>query len=348
MRTFIAACAIVGASLSGLSSSVAAETASSQTYQFTLIADTQSGAFTALGPFPSINNAGTVAFTADVSWGGTGIFTGSGGPLTTIAPGISPPSLFVGTSINNAGTVAFTATPSSGVRGVYSGNGGNLTTIYQGLASGTGAAINNNNTVAFNTSDDGINPNIFISKDGSVTPVGIGGDPFINDNGTVVFLRARQVGNPFVIYTYKDGQLTPIVDVSSQFLGFSVFPVINNRGTVAFEGTLNTGVRGIFTSFNGTINTIVDSSGPYSSFNFHSINNRDDIAFSAVLDTGVRGIFIGPNPVTDKVIEVGDPLFGSTVADLSFYREGLNDRGQLVFLATLANGKQVIAVASPQ
>jgi hypothetical protein len=39
----------------------------------------------------------------------------------------------------------------------------------------------------------------------------------------------------------------------------------------------------------------------------------------------------------DKVIEQGDPLFGSTVTDLAFSSLGaLNDEGQIAFQAVLA------------
>lgn len=55
----------------------------------TLIADT-SGPFSSFGADlsnagPGINDRGTVAFRANLDTGGSGIFTGSGGPLTTIA-----------------------------------------------------------------------------------------------------------------------------------------------------------------------------------------------------------------------------------------------------------------------
>ena len=52
-------------------------------YTFTKIADC-SGVFTNFGGGTSINAQGTVAFLANLDAGGQGIFTGKGGPITTI------------------------------------------------------------------------------------------------------------------------------------------------------------------------------------------------------------------------------------------------------------------------
>lgn len=69
------------------------------------------------------------------------------------------------------------------------------------------------------------------------------------------------------------------------------------------------------------------------------------MTFGAELDGGGYGIFIGSDPVTDKVIATGDPLFGSTVTDLRF--GGLNNSGQIAFLAELTDGTEGIFVATP-
>jgi len=68
---------------------------------------TVGGAFQGfIGGAPAINNAGTVAFLA-ILGGSEGVFTGNGGPLTTISTGIGGINVFP--SINDTGTVAFTA-----------------------------------------------------------------------------------------------------------------------------------------------------------------------------------------------------------------------------------------------
>jgi hypothetical protein len=69
------------------------------------------------------------------------------------------------------------------------------------------------------------------------------------------------------------------------------------------------------------------------------------VAFLANLRGGGSGIFLGPE--AEEVIATGDPLLGSTVTGLSFFRDGLNDAGQVAFLATLADGRRVIVRADP-
>jgi hypothetical protein len=59
------------------------------------------------------------------------------------------------------------------------------------------------------------------------------------------------------------------------------------------------------------------------------------------------GIFTGPDPSLDAVIRIGDPLFGSSVTALGFWREGLNNAGQLAFSYRLADDRSGIARADP-
>ena len=74
------------------------------------------------------------------------------------------------------------------------------------------------------------------------------------------------------------------------------------------------------------------------SFGFRppAINSAADVAFDARLDDFVtQGIFTGGDPVVDRVIATGDTLDGRTVQGLTFCEEGLNDSGQLGFIAML-------------
>ena len=50
--------------------------------------------------------------------------------------------------------------------------------------------------------------------------------------------------------------------------------------------------------------------------------------------------------IRDRVILEGDPLFGSTLSDIQFFRNGFNNRGQIAFRYSLANGLAGIAVAT--
>jgi hypothetical protein len=106
-------------------------------YSFTNIADS-SGQFSGFNPIPSMNNSGTVAFIASLDTGESGIFSGSGGPTTTLYDTSGPFSGFggfdsffniTGPSLNDSGTVAFIASLDAGEQGIFTGSGGPPTTI---------------------------------------------------------------------------------------------------------------------------------------------------------------------------------------------------------------------------
>jgi len=80
------------------------------------------------GPFSrfrgtAINDSNTVAFLADLDAGGSGIFTSSGGAITTVADTSGPFSSFEveSTAINDSGTVAFLANLDAGGAGIFTG-----------------------------------------------------------------------------------------------------------------------------------------------------------------------------------------------------------------------------------
>ena len=73
------------------------------------------------------------------------------------------------------------------------------------------------------------------------------------------------------------------------------------------------------------------------------------MAFEGTTKSGRVGIFTGRHPDRDCVITVGDPLDGSTVFDLdiSSFSAGLNNRGQIAFIARLADGRTGVYRADP-
>jgi hypothetical protein len=142
------------------------------------------------------------------------------------------------------------------------------------------------------------------------------------------------------------------VDETRNLIIRTFSPDMNNNGTVAFSAEFGvTGRRGVFTGGGGPVVTVADTSGPFSSFPGLTpiINDNGEVVFLATLATGGIGIFTGPDPMADKVIETGDSLFGSVVTSLpgNGTRLGLNDSGQVAFLASLADGREVIVRADP-
>jgi hypothetical protein len=116
-------------------------------------------------------------------------------------------------------------------------------------------------------------------------------------------------------------------------------PNLNDAGTVTFHRFFNDRAGEELVTGN-SLTVIADTSGPFQSFGFFfgftppALSNNGDVAFLAELDSGGSGIFVGPDPTTDRVIGTGDTLDGSTVTNLRFCDEGLNDSGQLAFQAT--------------
>ena len=357
-------------------------------YDFTLIATSNTGPLHNLG-VPSINDSGAVAFQASLTAGGNAVFTGSGGPLTTIVNSnggvFNTFSLGAQPMINNSGTVAFfgqlnpgaAGNPSStsATNGIFTGNGTTITTI--ALADGSTyssvsfiPSINNTGVVAFQAGLAAGGQGIFTGNGTTTntiitTSTNVLGNPDINDAGTVAYWeRMGTFPGPFTFGVFSsDGTTTTtIAQTGSGFFLFgsgTASPKINDDGTVAFTA-VSLGLQGIDTGSGGPLTDIVDSSGPFSiSFatsNF-SLNDSGELAFISNLKAGGTGIFTGPDPVNDKVIETGDPLFGSTVANVAFHTNlnfsssndgGLNDNGALAFWATLSDGRQVVVVATPE
>jgi hypothetical protein len=330
---------------------VVAPIAPGATVSFTNIADTASGFSNILfRESPDINNNGLVAFAGKSASGPNGYYVGSGGATTYVAtggngrvkisdngeiafsdpssgvfkasPGVLTPiavpsgplNTFSDVDINAAGTVVFYSNIDAGGRGWFTGNGGALTTIAD------------SNSGPLTTSQPTF--------------------PSINALGTVVF-RAGSTTDGEGIYTGNGGPITTIATKTGPYSSFGDYPSINDAGIVAFEATLDTGPDAFFRSFGGN-DTIIATTGAtsaYGQLGISAINNSGVVAFSAELNhSNTYGFYLGPDPVADKVIQTGDPLFGSTVAGLSG-KPAFNDRGDLAFFYHLANDVEGIAVA---
>jgi hypothetical protein len=308
-----------------------------------------------------------VAFWATLDVGGEGIFTGTGGPTTTIADTSGPFLSFSGfpPSVNSGGTVAFRAFLDAGGVGIFTGSGGPTTTLYDssGPFSGFGGmvSINDAGTVAFFANPDAGGQGIFTGSGGPTTTIADDSGPFstfgffpaINNGGAVAFRASLDAGGQG-IFTGSGGPTTTIADDSGPFstlIGAGPVgetPSINDGGTVAFRASLDAGGQGIFTGSGGPTTTIADDSGPFISFSqLATINSGGMVAFGAQPDVGFAGIFIGPDPIADKVIASGDPLDGTLVNALGIFSEALNDSGQIAFLAVLADGRSGIFRADP-
>jgi hypothetical protein len=351
-------------------------------YLFTRIAD-DAGPLGEIGISPvAINDAGQVTFLANLDSGEAVLFVGSGGPLTTVAETLGHFRLLgfptVGDlqkathgfpSINGVGQVTFGATRTNGVSGFFSGTDGAFSIIDNtvGLAfdgdsfsSGSGSLTSVEASVVIARR---LRQAIFVGNGGPLTKIAdtsqvfsvLDADPRVNGSGEVVFHGIRQDGSEG-IFVGTGGPLTTIADTSGPFASFSDSPAISDNGNVLFQATLQAQnglpeVPGLFLSSGGIVQTVADATGHFSSFGFApAINAQGQIAFLGTTRSGKVGIFTGGDPEDHRVIAIGDDLDGSTVFDLSVlsFRTGLNNTGQIAFIAQLADGRTGVYRADPR
>jgi hypothetical protein len=266
--------------------------------------------------------------------------------VTLVNPNLPIPQLFATSNLAAAGT--FT--------NVASINNPGTITYLEG---------HNDNTVSLNTktsdgktttiADTGANSNLKDFYLGGLD-VGRGAGPFaaytipaINDKGKVAFNADLKDGGKG-LFISSDGKVTPIIsqDANGPFTYFSV-PSLNNSDTVAFNVGLKTGGAAILKDSDGKFTTVADtSSGLFKDFKSDvALNQKGDVAFLAGLTDGSTAIYKVSDSGLQKVVSVGDALGGSTVTALFISHDGLNDKGQLTFDATLASGTEQIFLANP-
>jgi hypothetical protein len=183
----------------------------------TTIASTSDPFFSGLGN-PALNDSGSVAFSADLDAGGSGIFTSSGGPIATLIDSSGPFSRFRGTAINDSNTLAFLADLDAGGSGIFTSSGGAITTVAD--TSGPFSSFGVESTA-------------------------------INDSGTVAFLANLDAGGAG-IFTGLDSVVDQVIATGDLLFGSTVTSLsfsktgLNNSGQVAFFARLANGTEGIF------------------------------------------------------------------------------------------------------
>ncbi|MDF5731530.1 MAG: hypothetical protein PUP92_26875 [Rhizonema sp. PD38] len=320
---------------------------------------------------------------ATPSGGNQGIYTNSGGTITKITDTNAVSSLFYNlppsfysfsqtVDINNNGTVAFLANVSLG----SSGSSSRLVTAQNGSltahaaanrsAHGNGSGIieydfNNNEELAYinenlDTGTYTFSDTLYISRPNQpsitvVTALYQAISPFASRPFS--FISGAVINNQSQITFDGIGQSADSQDSRIYRSNGDSFNILINQGTSDFgtndNGDVvfsNSNAINLFNNASSTLTTIADSSSAFKSFSNVTINNNGDVAFGATLTTGALNIFTGADSVGNKVIATGEPLFNSTVTNLTFSRKGLNNVGQIVFYAELADGTKGIFLAT--
>jgi hypothetical protein len=338
-------------------------------FRFVNVADSTQG-FTAFSTFPAINNDGAVAFQArGPALTDEGVFRWQDGTLRTIAKHtVGGPTLFgIDPVINAAGTVAFEANLSTGARAIFTSDGVTTKTIVNTIDQGLigrflgSPSIDRFGTVAFFGVRNGfISQAVFTGNGGALTPVvdtidsNFAGfqNVAINASGKIVFAADNNDGSVGLFVIDKDDPLKQpslIVDTNNPDFGGFGDPVINKHGTIADDAFRNDGNAEILSGDRHGVTARTDIAGAtFIQFEHPSINDSDAVAFFAFKADGGSGVFIeltgAASPI--PVIQTGDALFGSTVTEVDLGRFALNNKFQLAFQYTLADGRSGVAIAS--
>lgn len=285
----------------------------------TIAEDPDRSQFGFLGNDLSMNDLGEVSFGANLAPDlDRAILRGDGTNLTTIATTTEGFDSFgFDTSVNNDGEVAFKGELDDSAQGLFSGSGGEVTTHYLNSTD----ALVDGEPVRF-----GVNSNF--------------SRPSLNNIGDIAFDETIDPNfSDSGIFVGREGSFRTIAAPDRAVSGA---PVLNDEGTAAFQREFFDETTGVFvteivTGNGGPLTTVADTRGPFAFFGPSSLNNLGDVAFEATLDDSETdpGIFVGPSAKKDGVIAVGDKLDRTTVIDLRFCEEGLNDSGQIAFIATL-------------
>ncbi len=276
-------------------------------YTFTNIADT-SGPIFSFGE-PAINAEGKVTFRADLDTTFSDvIYLAHDGLITTVASNISSQFHsfpFQTPGIDSDGKVYFAANrtgPAGGGNGIFSGSGGAI------------------DTYAVSSSPTGITSF---------------GRPSISPNGQLAFRGSHVAvpGEPADLGVFLG--LTPVASSSGPFQNFgngNSEIAVNDSGVVAFTGSLDSEVSGVFVASGGSVATIADTTGQFSNFvhSSPSLNAAGTVVFHASLDVGGEGIFMGSaGGSTSTFIDNSGPFSSfSQVASI-------NSSGAVAFAARL-------------
>jgi len=291
-------------------------------FSWTVIATTGER-FSDFAPYvASVNDAGTVAFQAALQGGGTGVFTGSGGAVAEVAGSALLACVTSHPDLNGAGATSFYGDLLGGGQGVFLLRDGRLQTI----ADTRGAFT-------------------------SIGPLG----PTMNEAGTVAFRADRTAGGSG-IFAGGGAAAATVADTEGPWSRFHGLPVINRGGTVVFRADRKDGVQGIYAGGGGSIWTVAETGDLFETLAlFPSVSDQGTVAFAATLRAGGAGVvsiatprggslglFAGPDPEADRILALGDPLLGSTVAELAANPVSVNAAGQVAIRARLTDGRQLI------
>lgn len=339
-------------------------------YTFSLIADTSpESPYGKLEVGQAINDRGQVALVAVLKSGGQALYrTEPNGQLTTIAQTDAViKDFYLSPYINDSGTVSFGANLWSGAQALFTGRGEDLTRVADtdpasqfSSIPNPAARIDARGEVYFRATLRSGGTGFFAGDGGAPNSLYVTGDQFSafpsslahQVHGQFGSFRANLTGGTEGVFK-GNGLVTETLVTAGHTYSSFFGAEINDPGTVAISANLTAGGQVLLAAKHGELIPFVDTTGPYLQIRGAgevSINNGGKIGFGATLDAGGRGFFDGPNPLADKIIAIGDALAGSTVVGFpmnAMNPRALNNAGQFLFRADLADGRRILVRAEP-
>jgi hypothetical protein len=313
----------------------------------TVVIATTGERFVDFAPYvAAVNDAGVVAFQAALREGGMGVFAGDGGEVVDVAVLDSVTSH---PDLNGAGDTTFYG-EHDGRQGVFLVRAGRLETLAAtpdfASIGPLGPTINEAGAVAFRAdAREGVS-GVFVADGAGVRTVAdtagpwseFHGLPVVADDGTVVFRADREDG---VEGIYAGAAV--VAETGDRFATLARFPSTDGRGAVAFAATRRAGGGGIYVAREGRIEPVVEDGG------FESFRGALVAASGAVLWLATpHGGSLGLYSPAGRILGPGDPLLGSTVAELVANPVSIDSAGRVAIRAGLADRRQAILAAGPR
>jgi len=179
-------------------------------------------------------------------------------------------------------------------------------------------------------------------------PFGVVKFTYLAPDGSPLFIGTMPGTNRLAAYKGPDPQADFVLDLGKY--RFATDLQQNARGQVLFLGTNVPGspTGGLYSGPDPVADRLIDATTPLRPVRGF-LNDNGQIAIWGTTADGVMGLFAGTDPVADKIISIGDPLFGSTLAQLVIDPSApgaFNNRGELAFGYRLADGTFGVALVT--
>ncbi|MBL8277182.1 MAG: PEP-CTERM sorting domain-containing protein [Pelomonas sp.] len=239
------------------------------------------------------------------------------------------------------------------------------TVVYGALLTGTGVSSTNDRGLWRGTSLIAREDTPFVDNS-AVVMSSLGDDYQVNARGQVSYQHKLRVpglsgdsgsvimlGNTVVAKTGASGS-----PAAGEFFVALSNHQLNAAGQVAFSGTLGglSSDSGIWRNETQIARTGTAAPGggtaSFSSLSAPQLNAAGAVAFTARLSgaglaANSQGLYLGDGMDTLQAARTGDSLAGSTIASLAVSASSFNDKAQVAYTATLADGRSGVFIFTP-